>query len=98
MAYFINCSCYLETATSLKDKLKKYDALISAMYTSAEKAALNGDIDEYSLDDGQTKIRNIYRSPEDLIKAIKALEQLRQIVHGKICGNVTVLRDCNSLR
>lgn len=98
MVYYESCSCYLETATSLKDKIVKYDLLIASMYDALERAALSGDIDEYWIDDGQTKIKNIYRSPEDLLKSIKALEQLRQIIMGKLCGNVTVLRDGPSFR
>lgn len=97
MSYYESPKLYLETATSLKDRIVKLNSIITAMYDTIEKAALDANIDEYWLDDGQTKIKNIYRNPEDILKAVITLERLLQMYINRFNGRGTTLRDRESL-
>lgn len=87
---------YISCASSLADKIAKIDSIIAALEDTALKAASKGFVDEYELDDGQTKIRTSYRSPKAIYDAIKAYEQQRQYYLNKCTGRVIALRDAGS--
>jgi hypothetical protein len=85
---------YLDTCTETSDKIKKINTLISALEDSAIRAAASGEIEEYMLDDGQSKIRNVYRSIEDIANAILSFEKIREMLINRMPGNRSVvLRD-----
>ncbi len=69
---------FIESATSLEDKICKIDLVISALLTSALKAAETGNITEYTLDDGQTRIQTEYRDPAAVSRSIRAFQTIRQ--------------------
>ena len=96
MPHFENIILYLETATCLKDKVIKMDAIIAALEDAALKGAEGQDIEEYWLDDGQTKIKNIFRDPTQIFNAIISYEKLRQIYLNRLNGRVIRLVDYNS--
>lgn len=93
MPIYDSCSIYLQTATSLQEKIVKLDAVIDALFTAATEAAENQGIDEYSLDDGQTKIRTRYRNSTEVFKAIKDYETLRTMYQNRLNGRQFSLRD-----
>ena len=88
---------YLDSATNIKDKIAKIDILISGLYTSAEKGAISGHIQEYHIDDGQSRIRTIYRSLDHVFDAIKNFERLRTLYVSKLGSRIMVLKDRNSI-
>jgi len=96
MSYYTSISLYIESATDLEDKVVKYNAIISALEDAALKGAEMQDIEEYWLDDGQTKIKNVYRNPNDIFKAILSYERLRQICLNKLNGRGMRLIDFDS--
>ena len=96
MATFETITIYLETATNLKDKLAKIDAIITVLEAAALKGAEGADIDEYWLDDGQTKIKNIFRDPNQIINAILRYERIRQMYLNRLNGRSFRLVDFNS--
>ena len=96
MATFETITIYLETATCLKDKITKMDAIITALEDAALKGAEGVDIDEYWLDDGQTKIKNIFRDPNQIFKAIISYERIRQMYLNRLNGRSFRLVDFNS--
>lgn len=91
---------YLECKQTLLEKIQAYDTLISAMETRATEiaAGLNVSVDEYSLDDGQMKVRTKYRNIDDLINGIRALEKMRIMYINRYNGRSFVLRDVRGLR
>lgn len=92
-----SCSkTYLESATSVKEKIAKLDLIIAAMYEAAERAAASGEIEEYLIDDGQSKIKNIYRDIGSIANAIVGYEKLRQMYYNRLTGRKVTLRDLNS--
>jgi len=70
---------FIDSATGLADKLIKIDAIISSLYdlAIASVAKPTADLSEYMLDDGQTKIRTVYRSLSEIQKAILDYETIR---------------------
>jgi len=92
---------FLQTSTSIVDKIAKLDLVIAGLYSTAEKDAGKDNIDEYSLDDGQTKIKYSYRGAEAVMKSIQSFEKLRDmyvVKYNKLnTGNVIRLMDSSNL-
>lgn len=84
--YFENERFYIQSATSLEMKISRVEAIICALEDQALAGAANADITEYSLDDGQTKIRTVYRNPESIMRSINVYEQYLERLYGKLNG------------
>jgi hypothetical protein len=93
-----SASIYIQSATTLKEKIIRIDAIITALEDTALKAASTDDVMEYSLDDGQTKIRTVYRSAESVLNAIQAFEKMKQMYINRLNGRIVRLVDGKSLR
>ncbi len=87
---------YISSCTSYQEKIDKINAIIEALEATALKAAGKAHIDEYELDDGQTKIKTSYRSPSAIYEAINNFEKLKQRYLNKCIGRVFVARDAGS--
>lgn len=84
--YFDSASIYLDTATSLRDKITKIDAIIDALLLIAADSADTENITEYSLDSGQTKIKTQYRGASDIMRSIENFEKLKNYYVNKLNG------------
>lgn len=93
MVYFDSCSIYITSATTLKDKIARIDAIIVLLEDAAIKAAGNEDISEYSLDDGQTKIKTVYKSAASVMSALQSFETMRQRYINQLNGRHVRLVD-----
>jgi len=93
MVIYDSSLVYIQSATTIVGKIAKIDAIISALEDTAIKSAVNEHITEYSLDDGQSKIRTIYRGTAAVLKSIQAFEQLKQMYVNRLNGRVTRLVD-----
>jgi hypothetical protein len=78
MVVFLSEFEYITSVATLADRLARVRALILALMDAQLKAALTGNISEYSLDDGQTKIKTVNRSPKELATTITELERQEQ--------------------
>lgn len=87
MVTYFSTTQYIESATSLQDKITKIDALIDLLFTTATKAALGDNISEYMLDDGQTIIKTVYRGADAVAKSIQDLQKLREIIQATLNRN-----------
>ena len=96
MAEYESGYAYIETANSLKQKVACIDDVINGLLNSALKAVENEDISEYWLDDGQTKIKTVYRSAEEVMKSIRGFERVKQMYLNRINGHSVQLIDKNS--
>ena len=83
---------YIESATCLLDKIARYDTIILALEGQALVAAGDSNIGEYSLDDGQIKIKTLYRDMVSITKAIFNFEQLRGRAFAKLQGQSFILK------
>lgn len=89
---------YLRTATQLCDKITKIEGIITALEDAAVIAATGQDISEYSLDDGQSKIKTLYRSADAIYRSIRAFERLSQMYQNRLNGRVMHMVDGKSFR
>lgn len=98
MVEYSSASLYIESATSLRDKIDKIDAVLDALLSSVLEAAETDNITEYQLDDGQTKIKAIYKGADAVLRSISALERVRQIYVNGLNGRCFRLVDSRNLR
>lgn len=88
MVYFDSSSIYLASATTNIAKIAAIDNIITGLLTVAATAAANDNISEYSLDDGQTVIREVYQGTAAVMRSIQAFEQLKTYYQNKLNGRV----------
>jgi len=71
-------SSYIQSQTTIEAKVAAIDAIVDALMTQALTLAQQGEpVTEFMLNDGQTIIKAVYRSPEQVYKSIEVLEKLR---------------------
>jgi hypothetical protein len=93
MTVYDSASIYIDSRTTLRAKITAIDAIIAALEVSALKAAAGESIEEYWLDDGQTKIKTIRRTSEQIAKSILSFEQIKQRYVNQLNGRVFRLVD-----
>lgn len=89
MVVYETISLYVETAKSLEAKIAKLDEVILMLYDTMIKAATNDNIEEYTLDNGQTKIHTKYKSTAQVEASINALERQKQLLINRLNRNTT---------
>lgn len=86
-------ACNTDTLT----RIKKIDAIIAALEDASLKLASNADVEDYLLDDGQTRIKTTYRDPVKLASVLNAFEGIRNKLINRNClGRTFKLRDKDS--
>lgn len=88
MVSYISISDYLDSKKAAKEKIKAIDAVIAEMMKTILKGALKDNIQEYWLDDGQSKLKMQYRSVEEMSQSIQGLETVKQIYINQVNGRV----------
>lgn len=88
---------YIEGATGLRERLTRIEQIIEALELRQISVIANSDIEEYQLNDGQVNIRTIYRSADQIAKAIESYEKLKQKIINKLNGRQMVLRPWQGL-
>lgn len=89
---------YIIDSTGLKERYDRICSIITALENQQLLAVGNSDVDEYTLDDGQTKIKTVYRSPSALAKAIDDYEKIKNRILAELTGTRIVrLGDAKSL-
>lgn len=93
MVYYDSAYKYIDCASTLRDKIAKIEIIISALEDTALKAAANDNITEYSLNDGQTIIRTVYKGADAVLASIQAFEKIRQMYINRLNGRMIRLVD-----
>lgn len=86
MVLYLSTSEYLASAKTYEAKIAALEKVIAALFVTLERAATNDDLTSYMLDDGQTKVETMYKSAEQVVNSIKALETLLNMYRRKIGG------------
>ena len=89
---------YIQSATSLENRLERINQIIDALELLLLQNIGKSGIDEYSLDDGQIKIKTIYRSVDSMSAAIDALEKQKQRLLNQLNGRAFNIRSWQGLR
>ena len=84
---------YVASRTTNLQKIAAIDAIISKLEEMALISAGTINIDDYSLDDGQTKIKTKYRSGADITTAIMDFMKIREIYINRVNGRQIRLVD-----
>ena len=98
MVQYDSAQIYIDSATTLREKIVKIDLIIIALETTALKAASTDEISEYWLDDGQTKIKTVYKGADSVLKSIMAFESIKQMYINRLNGRVMKLVDSKNLK
>tara|TARA_R110000782_G_scaffold190419_1_gene280304 strand:+ start:373 stop:660 length:288 start_codon:yes stop_codon:yes gene_type:complete len=83
---------YIQSKSSLDSKIVAIEALIDSMILNSIDAIGNSGTASYSMDDGQMKVSTEYRSVDQIVAGVKALEQMLQMYINRRNGNITILR------
>ena len=97
MVIYDSAAIFIQKATTLRDKIIKIDAIIVALEDTALKSAVKDHIEEYWLDDGQSKIKTVYKGTDAVLESIKSFEKLRQMYVNRLNGRQVRLVDGKSL-
>lgn len=102
MVIYTSAYEYLSTCQSYRDKAVACDRIIAALLATAEIAAAGDEVTEYSLDDGQTKIKTIYKGADAVFTSIQRFEKLKQfyetLLSNRKNGNIMRLLDIKNLQ
>ena len=98
MVEYDSAAMYIQSSTDLCDKIAKIDLIIAALEDTALSSAANDNIEEYWLDDGQSKIKTRYKGTDEVFKSIHSFEKMRQIYVNRLNGYVVRMVDSRSLR
>ncbi len=93
-------SIYLESKTTLLEKITAIDLLIDKMIVKIGET-IDSDslaIDEYWMNDGQMNVKTSYKSLEDIEMSIFTLERMKKLYVNRYNGRSFVLRDIRGLR
>lgn len=88
-------SQYLESKPDLLNKIRAIDTLINSMTLKLTEAVGSAVYDEYSMDDGQMKVRTKYRSVQDVAAGITGLEIIKERYKNQYNGRTIVFRGGN---
>lgn len=91
--YYDNAAIYIEETADLLIRIQRITAVIAALETNMLTSAATGSISEYSLDDGQTKIRTVYRDTIQVAAAITGFERIKQRYINQLNGRTFRLVD-----
>ena len=98
MVVYDSTSIFIQSATTLTAKIVRIDAIILLLEDTALKAAGGDDVEEYSLDDGQTKIKKVFRGSASILKAIYDYEKLRIMYANRLNGRVSRLVPSSTIK
>ena len=102
MANYIeyDCFAYIASRTSLADRIAAIDVIIdnNILLMGQQTLGQAGGTNMYELDDGQVRIKVIYRSVNEILSINTALERMQQMYIARLNGRATVLRDKRTFR
>lgn len=98
MVEYDSAAIYIQSSTDLCDKIAKIDLIIAALEDTALSSAANDNIEEYWLDDGQSKIKTKYKGTDEIFKSIYSFEKMRQIYVNRLNGRVVRMVSSQVLR
>ena len=93
MAEYTSEGLYLQSKTTIPAKIAAIESIIDALELTAASSAGSENISEYWLDDGQTKIKTVYRGLQSIYDSITAFERLKQRYINRYNGRMVRLVD-----
>ncbi len=94
------CAIFINAATELQERVINIKLVMRALRAQRLAAALDPSMSgilEYQLDDGQTKIRTVYRSLSEINTSMNVLERELQDCYNQLNGRITRSVDSKNL-
>jgi hypothetical protein len=88
MVEYSSAAIYVNSCTTDRARIVAIDAIIDQLMTTGLEAAANGDLSEYYMDSGQTKITCKYRNATEVLAAIQAFEGMKNVYIGRLNGRM----------
>jgi hypothetical protein len=98
MIVYSKASEYIASCTTVRARIAAIEAIQEALLITGLKAAENGDISQYSLNDGQTIIQTTYRTAGDIQKSYMSFETMKQLLINQLRGRMIRLVDRKNFR
>lgn len=102
MANYIeyDCFAYIASLSTMQARIAAIDVVIdnNIILMGQQTASQAGGTNMYELDDGQIRIKVIYRSVKEILAINIGLEQMQQMYIRRLNGSATVLRDKRTFR
>lgn len=102
MANYIeyDCFAYIASIADLQAKIAAIDVVINnnIALMGQQTAGQAGGTNMYELDDGQIRIKVIYRSVKEILDINTGLERMQQMYINRLGGRRVVLRDASTFR
>lgn len=95
MATYTDFTVYIRCASDTREKIARIDSIIELLEDAELNNAIDAGQEEYSLDDGQTKIKVRLRDITNIEKAIQALIRRKTRLQNMCVGYRYGLRDGN---
>lgn len=95
--FYDNPADYIKAAPDVSARITRLTAVIEALELCSLNAASNGEISNYSFNDGQSDIKTSYRSLTEISNSIVMFEQIRERLINRSQGRATILRDVDTL-
>ena len=93
MVVYDSAGIYVDSKQKICDKIAAIDQIIEALEATALRSAGKDDIEEYWLDDGQTKIKTVYKGTDEVLKSIQSFIKLKEYYINKLNGRAFRLVD-----
>ncbi len=97
MITYDNFGLYIIKDRDLRSRICNIDKVIDALIVSAANSAGTANFSEYDLDNGQSKVKTVYRSPKDVSDAIMAFEKIKQMFINQLNGRTFRMIDEKNL-
>lgn len=95
----MNEKLYVQSASSLEEKINRIDAIIDALILqTSDVATQNSDLEYYTLDDGQTKITTAYRDVRLMPQAVSRWQTIKQMYINQLNGRGRILRSVRGMQ
>lgn len=102
MANYIeyDCFAYIASIASLQAKIAAIDIIIdnNIILMGQQTTAQAGGTNMYELDDGQIRIKVIYKSVSEILTINTGLERMQQMYIRRLNGSAVTLRDKRTFR
>lgn len=82
-----------DTGTTAQAKIVKIDAIINTLLDAQLEFAADPNKQEYGYEDGQTRVKMVYRDLNAVIAAIEGWERLKGLYINRINGRMIRLAD-----
>ncbi len=88
MVSYDKCGLYINSKTTARERIAAIDEIITALMGVVLESIGTANITEFTLNDGQTVIKGVYRKAQDVIDAVTDLERVKQFYINQINGRM----------